>query len=100
MSGAGWQPVHHIEADDPDDEPAKGPTVKQREGKSEGKSAAVGLTLNLPPDFISAMWGYGDQVMRLAMAVEEQTKATEKLIQLLTKQAAPIDTGASDVDAG
>lgn len=85
---SGWTPIHHVEADDPDDEPAKGPTVKQREGKSEWKGAPVGLTLNLPPEFISAMWGYGDQVMRLAMVVEEQTKATEKLIQLLTKPAA------------
>ena len=85
---SGWQPLHHEEIDDdPDGEPAKGPTVNQREGRSkgEGKGAPVGLTLNLPPDFVSAMWGYGDQVLRLAMAVEENTKATNSLIQALTK---------------
>lgn len=80
MSGSDWTPVHHVEAEDPDGEPPKGPTgtVAQREGKSEkreGKAAPVGLTLNLPPEFISAMWGYGDNVLRLAIAVEENTKA-------------------------
>lgn len=78
MSDSGWTPIHHVEADDPDNEPAKGPTVSQREGrstKSEDKGSPVALTLNLPPEFISAMWGYGDQVLRLAIAVEENTKA-------------------------
>lgn len=78
MSGSDWTPVHHTDGEDPDNEPAKGPTVAQREGKtekSEGKAAAVGLTLNLPPEFIAAMWGYGDNVLRLAIAVEENTKA-------------------------
>lgn len=77
-----WSPAYHVEADDdPDNEPAKGPTVAQREGqptgepKGKAQGAPVGLTLNLPPEFVSAMWGYGDQVMRLAMAVEENTKA-------------------------
>jgi hypothetical protein len=78
-----WTPVHHVEAEDPDGEPAKGPTKDKsgKDGSGEAK-AAVGLTLELPKEFISAMWGYGDQVMRLAMAIEEQNKI---LREMLTK---------------
>jgi hypothetical protein len=82
-----WTPVHHVMADeppaDPDGPPAKGPTVAQREGKpkSEEKGTPVGLTLNLPPDFISAVWGFADAVTRMAIAVEENTKAVLKSIE-------------------
>ena len=80
-----WTPVHHVHAEepaaDPDKPPADGPTVSQRDGKPAGDkpreapgSSPVALTLNLPPEFISAMWGYGDNVLRLAIAVEENTK--------------------------
>ena len=72
-----WTPVHHVHAEepaaDPDKPPADGPTVSQRDGKPAGDkpreapgSSPVALTLNLPPEFISAMWGYGDNVLRLA----------------------------------
>lgn len=91
MSGSDWTPVHHVHADepeaDPDKPPADGPTVDQRtgkkkpEGKSEEKGAPVGITLNLPPEFISAMWGYGDNVLRLAIAVEENTKTMKAMIE-------------------
>ena len=83
MSDSAWTPIHHVEADDPDNEPAKGPAVSQREGrstKSEDKGSPVALTLNLPPEFISAMWGYGDQVLRLAIAVEENTKVMQAML--------------------
>lgn len=93
MSDTGWTPVHHVVAEepeaDPDKPPAKGATVEQREGrkpKSEEKGAPVGLTLNLPPEFISAMWGYGDAVVRLAMAQEETNKI---LKEALTNKPAP-----------
>jgi hypothetical protein len=76
MSDNPWRPIHHSEAPDPDGEPAKGPTKdKSGKGGSGETKAAVGLTLELPKEFISAMWGYGDQMGRLAMAIEENTKA-------------------------
>lgn len=77
MSGSDWTPVHYTDGEDPDNEPAKGPHAesKPERGKGEGKGTPVGLTLALPPEFISAMWGYGDNVLRLAIAVEENAKA-------------------------
>lgn len=98
MSGSDWTPVHHTDGEDPDNEPAKGPTVSQREGKnkSEDKGAQVGLTLNLPPEFISAMWGYGDQVMRLAIAVEENTKVMREVLKgSKNDTTGPVSDGAN-----
>lgn len=84
---SGWQPLHHMEADDPDGEPAKGVRTgsKPRSGKKDTQEAPVGLSLSLPPDFVSAVWANSDQVLRLAIAVEENTKATTKLMEALTK---------------
>jgi hypothetical protein len=80
-----WQPVHHFEAGgpDPDKPPPKRGEVDSRPPKEKGKDAEspVGLVLSLPTDFISAVWGFGDQVLRLAMAVEENTKAIRDLLK-------------------
>ena len=72
MSDNPWQPVHHVEADEPEEtqptpekkEPAKGGS------KAEGKGASVSLTLNLPEEFIAA-------VKDLAAALRENTKAMQ-----------------------
>lgn len=97
MSGSDWTPVHHVEADDSDNEPAKGPTVSQREGKTkEDKGTPVGLTLNLPPEFISAVWANSDQVLRLAMAVEENTKVMREVLKgSKNDTTGPVSDGAN-----
>ena len=68
MSG-GWQPLHHIEAEDPDEGAANSEKSPggQRESK-KGTQAPLSLTLNLPDDFTSAM-------KEVAKALTENTKA-------------------------
>ena len=79
MSDA-WTPLHHEEVEDPDGEPAKGAHTDSNPRKDKEKGAPVGLTLTLPPDFISAVWANSDQVLRLALAVEEYTKVLQALL--------------------
>lgn len=92
MSGAEWDPILHVEAEakDPDKPPKKGADTKAHaDSKSAGKGDPVSLTLSLPPEFISAMWGYGDQLGRLAMAIEENTKAVLKLVEKNDRDPGP-----------
>lgn len=55
--------------------PASKRTPRRAKPAAPKTEMPVSLGLNLPTEFISAMWGYGEQVLRLAKAVEESTKA-------------------------
>ena len=103
MSDA-WAPVHHEEMDT--DEP--GSTADpQHEGGGARKTGAartgdkkqaespVGLTLALPQDMIDAMWGAADQLKRVALAIEENSTLTRRLIDLLTGGKDEDKSGAS-----
>lgn len=98
MSGTNedpWAPLYHAEYEDEPGE-AHAPEPKKPAGKA-GKTAArgggdetseqtpVGLVLGLPKDFISAMWGACDAMNRVAMAVEENTKAVLKVLEAVGK---------------
>ena len=82
MSGSDWTPVHHVQAEEPEGEAhtESKPAKPSGKGGSGGTQAPVSLTLNLPADFTSAMG-------KLATAIEENTKATNNLISILTKAA-------------
>ena len=80
MSDNPWQPIHHVEAEEPEGEAHTESKSAKPDGKGKGTQAPVSLTLNLPADFTSAMG-------KLAKAIEENTKATNNLISILTKAA-------------
>lgn len=92
MSGA-WAPVHHeeMDADEPGstadpqhDGSGARRTGAARTGDKKQAESMVGLTLSLPQDMIDAMWGAADQLKRVALAVEENSTLTRRLIALLT----------------
>lgn len=98
MSDDPWSPVHHEQIDE--DEP--GSTADPQHASGQGKNAdkgkkqesQIGLTLALPQDMIDAMWGAADQLKRVALAIEENTAETRKLIDLIAgaRETKPDDT--------
>lgn len=89
MSGAGdWTPVHHEDIDDPGPDPAD-----KRPEKSEKKdetTAPVSLVLALPKEVTTAITMLADRLLRVALAIEENTKEIAKLAK------AKVDAPKSD----
>lgn len=102
MSDNPWAAVHHedLDTDDPgsthDPQHAGGDKGSGRQAtkKSDQASKPIGLTLDLPQDMIDAVWGAADQLKRVALAIEENTAETRKLIDLIAgaRETKPDDT--------
>lgn len=81
MSGE-WDPVHYEDIDDPGPDPADKRPAKPAEkkpAKSDDAVAPVSLVLALPKEVTTALTMVADRLLRVALAVEENTKEVAKL---------------------
>jgi hypothetical protein len=73
-----WTPIHH-EALDEDELGSTQDPRHENKPRDNSSTVPVGLTLALPRDMINAMWGAAEQLKRVALAIEENTKEITKL---------------------
>ena len=81
MSESPWAVAYHADHADEEDKPE--PTkAKEKEKDRAGKQAEapVGLVLTLPQQVVDALAAVAERLTRVAIALEENTKATQKLI--------------------
>ena len=79
MNESPWAVAYHADTED-EDESVRAPAEKTSKEKSEKQAEApVGLVLSLPQPVVDAMSALVDRLTRVAVALEENTKAMEKL---------------------
>lgn len=79
MSGSGWDPVAHEDADEAEAKPAADKKPSTAKDKADGGVAVpVALSLMLPAEVVKAM-------MALAESIDRQTKAMDALVKVLGK---------------
>lgn len=77
MSGAEWQPVHHEDMDEPDQQqvsPEKAAAATKAALKHDKESDGPALVLTIPPTFAAAMWS-------LSEALRENTEVQRDLLK-------------------
>lgn len=99
MSDA-WTPVHHESLDTDEPGSTRDPQHEASEPGAESKptkretQTPIGLTLSLPQDMIDAMWGAAEQLKRVALAIEENTKTNQKLVDMHAATQTRLDSSA------